>query len=59
MLDSKKIRSVMRGLLNDCRDNQTGEMNHTLLAELTCHEMEAYEGNDIPEVFFELAVDFE
>lgn len=59
-IDKKKVKRVMRQYLEDCRDNRTGEINHTLLAETAAAELELYENEDydIPEEVFEIALEF-
>lgn len=60
-MSPKFIRKTMSVLVESCRDRITGEVNHTLLAENACQELDAYEGEefDIPEEFFEIALEFE
>ncbi len=53
-----QIKKVMRTLVRNHIDPFTGEVNCTGLAEETCHMMDAYDKDDIPEIFFELAVSF-
>jgi hypothetical protein len=50
----------MRRYVDECRDPATNEVNHTLLAEKTADELNAYTGDDfeIPEQFFEIAATF-
>ena len=49
---------MMRTLARNHIDPFTGEVNCTGLAEETCHMMDAYDRNDIPEIFFEIALYF-
>lgn len=53
-----QIRNVMKRLAESHRDNLTGEMDYTGLAEEACCELDAYDGDDIPEEFFEIATEF-
>lgn len=57
-LDKIKIKKMMRTLARNHIDPFTGEVNCTGLAEETCHMMDAYDKSDIPEIFFEIALDF-
>lgn len=54
------IRARMRSNVENCRDHLTGEINHTLLAEIVANDLDLYEGDnfDIPETVFELALEF-
>lgn len=54
----KHIRSTMKALVPECTDPKTGEVNATLLAEETCCALDLYEGDNIPERLFELALEF-
>lgn len=57
ILPKNKILSFMRSHRDDVRDNRTGEINHTLLAEMAANELDLYENEfDIPEEVFELAL---
>ena len=38
-------------------DPRTGEVNLTWLAEAVCQELDGYEGDDIPEEYFEAAAE--
>jgi hypothetical protein len=60
ILPKNKILSFMRSHLGDVRDNRTGEINHTLLAEMAANELNLYlnDNYDIPEEVFELATKF-
>ena len=57
--NDKDIRKVMKKLSTSCRDNTTGEMNYTLLAESACADLDAYVGDNIPDTFFDLAIEFD
>jgi hypothetical protein len=59
-INTNKVRSHMRKNLSECRDPVTGEVNSTLLAEMTAAELSLYEGleEEIPEVVFEIASEF-
>lgn len=50
----RKIKAWMKANMEDYRD-ECGEINATQLAEAACDEFEGWDGNDIPEVYFELA----
>jgi len=57
ILPKNKILSFMRSHREYVRDNRTGEINHTLLAEMAANELNLYENDfDIPEEVFELAL---
>lgn len=58
MKDSQ-IRKTIKSLTENHRDNRTGEINHTALAEETAQVLDFYEGDDyvIPEIVFELALE--
>lgn len=59
MPTDRQILSMMDDLIQDCRDDITGDTNHTLLAETACQELNAYMPNgDVPDRFFELALQF-
>lgn len=58
-MNVRTIKARMKSNLESCRDARTGELNHTLLAETTCADLDAFDGDDIPEQFFELAINFE
>jgi hypothetical protein len=49
----------MRTLVRNHIDPFTGEVNCTGLAEQTCYMMDAFDRDNIPEIFFELAVEFD
>jgi hypothetical protein len=48
----------MKSHCEEVRDNVTGEINHTLLAEMAANQFDLYENDDfdIPEELFELAL---
>lgn len=50
----------MKKNIAECRDSVTGEVNSTLLAEMTAAELSLYEEIDgeIPQVVFDLALEF-
>jgi len=48
----------MQMLARNHIDPMTGEINCTGLAEEACYMLNAYDGDDIPEIFFDLAVNF-
>jgi len=60
ILPKNKILSFMRSHLDDVRDSRTGEINHTLLAEMAANELDLYlnDDYDIPEEVFDLALKF-
>lgn len=60
ILPKNKIISFMKSHLNDVRDDRTGEINHTLLAEMAANELDLYlnDDYDIPEEIFDLALKF-
>jgi len=49
------IRFWMRHNLTDYVDLDTGEVNLTELAEACCRALNGYEGDEVPETYFELA----
>lgn len=53
-----QIKKMMRTLIRNHIDPFTNEVNYTGLAEETCHMMDAYDKDNIPEIFFEVAVSF-
>jgi hypothetical protein len=53
-LTEAKIRRYMSTITEDCRD-ECGEVDATLLAEMACADLDGWDGDDIPEVFFEVA----
>ena len=56
-----RVRSHLKKNVESCRDTLTGEVNYTLLAEMTAAQLNLYVGHemDIPEKIFELAAEFE
>jgi hypothetical protein len=54
-----KVKAFMRSEVNTRFDDydtyNSGEVNSTFLAENTAQEFNYYEGDDIPEVLFEIA----
>jgi hypothetical protein len=58
LLPKNKILSYMKSHCEEVRDNVTGEINHTLLAEMAANQFDLYENDDfdIPEELFELAL---
>ncbi len=60
MLNSSAIKKCMNVFVESTRDSNTGEVNYTMLAEIACNELDLFEGPEynIPEVFFELALEF-
>ncbi len=56
-MNKNQIKKVMRTLIRNHIDPFTGEVNYTGLAEETCYIMNAYDKSDIPEIFFEVALD--
>ena len=57
-ISPNKIKSIMNMIARDHIDPFTGEVNCTGLAEEACHIMDAYSNNDIPEIFFEVALKY-
>lgn len=57
-ISSLKIKKMMQMLARNHIDPMTGEINCTGLAEEACYMLNAYDGDDIPEIFFDLAVNF-
>lgn len=59
-INKNKVRACMKKNIESCRDNRTGEINHTLLAEMTAADLNLYDGpeEEIPEQVFELALEF-
>jgi hypothetical protein len=45
----------MRANLEDYRNTKTGEVECTALAEAACTHFEDFDGNDIPEEYFDIA----
>lgn len=60
MATKAQIKNIMKLHLRDCRDNITGEINHTMLAEKAANDLNLYIGDnfDIPEKVFEIALEF-
>ena len=59
-LPKNKILSFMKSHLEDVRDFRTGEINHTLLAEMAADSLNLYiDDSEIPEEIFELALNFQ
>lgn len=57
--NKNKVKSYMKMYVEDCRDRVTGEVNHTLLAEVTASNHNLYGRNySIPEEVFEIALNF-
>lgn len=54
------VRAHMKKNVESCRDYRTGEVNHTLLAEMTAADLNLYFGTEeeIPEKVFEIALEF-
>ncbi len=52
-----KIRQYMRQNLKDHRDPITDEINMTFLAEDAVQHFDDFDGNDIPEVYFDCAAE--
>lgn len=60
LLPKNKILSFMKSHLEDTRDHRTGEINHTLLAEMAADNLNLYVDDfEIPEEIFELALQFQ
>lgn len=59
-MNEKKIRQWMKNNSQTCRDNLTGEMNNTMLAEQAAEEFDLYEGDEckIPDEVFDIAAEF-
>lgn len=55
-LSNGKITEYMMTCIEEYADSITDEINCTRLAENACEHFDAYEGDDIPERFFELAL---
>lgn len=52
------VRAYMRTVADSYKDDDTGDVNATLLAEDACDQLDAYTDDDsIPERFFECAYD--
>ncbi len=58
-MNTSQVRKTMIAFKGKCIDPVTGELNCTLLAEMTACELNLHVGNDIPEEVFDLAVDLE
>jgi hypothetical protein len=50
-----EIYEVTLNLVPEFVDSKTNEVNMTALAEAVCDQFNGYEGDEIPEVFFEAA----
>lgn len=59
-INQNKVRAHMKKNIESCRDPRTGEVNHTLLAEMTAADLDLYVGSEeeIPERVFEIAAEF-
>lgn len=57
MAGNIRIRETMRQLVASCCDARTGEVNCTQLAEMACQELGGHEGDEVPEHYFDCAVD--
>lgn len=59
-INTNTVRAHMKKNVNYCRDHRTGEVNHTLLAEMTASDLNLYFGmeEEIPEQVFEIALEF-
>ena len=55
-LGSHQIVEYMMGCVEEHNDPLTDEIKTTALAEDACQHFDAYEGDDIPGRFFELAL---
>lgn len=55
-LSNNQITEYMMTCIEEHNDTLTDEINTTSLAEDACQHFDAYEGDDIPERFFELAL---
>lgn len=60
MATKAQIKNIMKLHVEDCRDNFTGEVNYTLLAEKTANDLNLYVGSEytIPEIVFEIALNY-
>lgn len=60
IMNTTKVRKNMRRHVAECRNNTTGELNHTQLAEIAADELELYleDGYTIPDELFEIALEF-
>lgn len=58
-INTNKVRSHMRKNITECRDPVTGEVNSTLLAEMTAAQLSLYEDLDgeIPQLVFQIAAE--
>ena len=59
-LNKTLIRKTMLTFIRECRDNKTGELNHTKLAELTADTLGIYVNDttyEIPIELFDLALE--
>lgn len=55
---SKAIKEAMKSRVAGCKDPKTGEVNHTLLVEEVCQELDLYDDGEIPQYLFELATKY-
>lgn len=55
-LGNGKIIEYMMTCIEEYRDPETDEINMTRLAEDACQHFDAYEDDNIPERFFEIAL---
>ena len=53
-ISGKTVKKYMLANIQDHIDPVTGEVNATALAEDACIALDGFEGNNIPEKFFEL-----
>lgn len=57
MKPTSKIKRWMFANIAEFIDPETGEINCTQLAEAACDALNGYDGNDIPDEYFETAFD--
>ena len=53
------VRANMKKNVKTCRDPRTGEVNHTLLAEMSAADLNLYgQDDEIPDQVFQIATEF-
>jgi len=50
-----RIRQWMRNHIDECRDPLTDEVDATHLAESACQDLDGWQADEIPEIYFEIA----
>lgn len=55
-MNTEQLLRNMRTVVEEHRDPKTGEVSATTLAEAACAHFAAWDGDDVPEEFFEAAL---